>query len=146
MSFRVICMVRGGEAGRIVQEQAIQYAQQAKLPLVFLNIIDLSGLPLKNEGQSVPARAELTWLARVHLSQARMRAKSAGLKPETAIRYGPVLETTVGFLQESPTDRLFIGAPHPDDPQYAQRSERVREFASQLTQATGVEVVIASNN
>jgi hypothetical protein len=143
MSARVLCMVRGGEAGRRVQRQAIAYAQKAGLPLVFLHIIFLRGFAQEEILDLEPAQEELTWLARVTLSLARRRARAAGLQADTAIRIGPILETTIAFVKESPVDRIFIGSPAPDSPDYAGNIQRLREFAGQISEATGVQVIIA---
>jgi len=143
MNRRVVCMVRGGEAGRRVQRQAIAYAQKSGLPLFFLHIIYLRGLSLKDDAMMASARKEMTWLARVTLNLARTRARTAGLQADFAIRHGPIIETTIAFLNESPVDQLFIGSPLPDAPDYQENLLRVREFARQIYDATGVQVTIA---
>ena len=64
---------------------------------------------------------------------------------ETAIRFGPIIETTVAFLQESPVERLFLGSPYSNTPDYEDKLRRVREFAEQVSEATGVQVMIANS-
>ncbi|OGO28703.1 MAG: hypothetical protein A2Z16_07860 [Chloroflexi bacterium RBG_16_54_18] len=143
MNKRVVCMVRGGEAGRRVQRQAIAYAQKTGLPLFFLHVIYLRGLSLKDEALMASARKEMTWLARVTLNLARSRARTAGLQTDFAIRHGPIIETTIAFLNESPVDQLFIGSPSSESPDFQENLLRVREFAGQISDATGVQVTIA---
>lgn len=142
MNSRVVCMVRGGEAGRKVQRQAINYALNKNFPLVFLHIIYLGGLSDKEEALLESARMEMTWLARVTLNLARTRASRAGIQAEIAIRNGPILETTIAFLRESPVDRIFIGSPDEGAPGYLENSARLREFATRISEATGVPVSI----
>jgi len=142
MNSRVVCMVRGGEAGRRVQRQAISYSQNTGLPLVFLHIMYLRGLSLKNEALLDSARREMTWLARVTLNLARARARNAGLKADIIIRQGPILETTITFLQEGPVERIFIGSPSAENPDYQEKLIRVQQFAQQITAATGVQVIV----
>lgn len=143
MSSRVVCMVRGGEAGRRVQRQAINYAQKHGLPLVFLHIIYFRGLSVKEEALFESARMEMTWMARVTLNLARTRARRQGIQAEVAIRNGPILETTIKFLKEGPVDRIFIGSPVKDTPDFQENNSRLREFATQISELTGVQVSIA---
>ena len=142
MSSRIVCMVRGGEAGRQVQRQAIAYAQKTGLPLVFLHIINLRGLAQEEVLDLAPALEELTWLARVTLSLARRRAHAAGLQADTAIRIGPFLDATVAFLKEGPVDHLFLGSPSLGISPIEGNTQRVREFAEQISKATGVPVMV----
>lgn len=143
MNSRVVCMVRGGEAGRRVQRQAITYAQKHNSPLVFLHIIYLRGFSDRDKALSDPVRKELTWLARVTLNLARSRARSAGIQADIAIRYGPFLDTTIAYLKEGPVDRIFLGSPVEDSPAYMENLSRLREIAAQISEAAGVQVTIA---
>jgi hypothetical protein len=61
---------------------------------------------------------------------------------ETAIRYGPIYNTVVEFLKETQAKRLYIGSPRRHMPDYDERIARVEAFGAQITQATGVEVLV----
>ena len=47
MNKRVVCMVRGGEAGRRVQRQGIAYAQKTGLAPFFLPVLFFRGHTLQ---------------------------------------------------------------------------------------------------
>jgi hypothetical protein len=72
-------MVRGGEAGRRVQRQAIAYAQKTGLPLFFLHIIYLRGLSLKDEAMLASAkRNDLAGTCTLNLARSQRHRRSAG--------------------------------------------------------------------
>lgn len=138
----ILCLVRGGEAGRNTQEQAIVYARQTGKRLVFLHIINPSGYKLENEDLLEPVLQEQTWLARVSLSQARQRAERRGMKAEVAIRTGVFVETVQKYIREASVERVYLGMPRHDGDDYDARLERIRNFADQLSRDLGVEVAI----
>ena len=140
MNRKVVCMVRGGEAGRSTQEQAIAYAKKAERQLVFLQIINIDRLSLNGEEKILPTLTELTWLARINLSLARQRAARHGVKAEAAIKIGPIFESVVAYLKENQVERLFLGLPREDHEDYHFRLEQVNEFAGRISQATKVTV------
>ncbi len=143
MNSQVVCLVRSGEAGRETQQQAIHYAKTAGKELVFLHIIDLASYEIENEELRDSVHQELTWLARINLSQARQRAQRHGLKANIAIRNGTFFQTVTEYVRENPVNRLFIGLPRESQDEGKQRLERVQAFARRFTETTGVEVVIA---
>lgn len=143
MNKKVVCMVRGGEAGRDVQLQAIAYAQSHQLELVFVHVVNVDRFVFENEALKAPAIDELTWLARVILSLARRRALEAGIKAEIVILQGTALEQMRIFLEKTPAECVFIGAPFSGANHLEQRRERGAAFADQLHNLTGVDVIIA---
>ena len=139
---QVVCLVRGGEAGRFTQEQAIDYARQTGRKIVFLHIITPGGFQLENEDLLEPVLKEQTWLARVNLGQARQRAERRGMKGETAIRMGPFVETVLTYVQEQPVDRVYLGKPRQDTEDYEQRLARINAFIKRLADEGSVEAVV----
>ncbi len=143
MNTQVVCLVRGGEAGRETQQQAISYAKKAGKELVFLHIINLADFEIENKDLQDSVRTELTWLAHINLSQARQRAERHGLKANIAIRHGSFFDTVTNYVRENPVNRLYVGLPRQNREDNEKRLNRVQSFASRLTEITGVEVVIA---
>ena len=145
MNGKIVCMVRGGEAGRKVQEHAIKFAVENNKALIFVHIVDTQSLADGNGNLASAARDELTWLGRVTLSMARRRAEQAGIQVEIAILYGTIFEAISAYLNQNPAEQVFIGSPHPGSDNYAQRVERVKNFANRLRQVIGIPVQIVSN-
>lgn len=146
MKAKIVCMTRGGEAGRIAQNQAIADAQKNGKELIFLYVMDMRTLELSNEAYIDSAKQEMKWLARFNLSLAVKRALSAGVQAKTVVREGPVLETVQAVMTEFQAERLYIGSPHPEAPDYTARMAGVQKFAKQIEWLTGLEVVIAAGD
>lgn len=143
MKAKIVCMTRGGEAGRVAQDQAIANARQSGKEMIFLYVMDMRTLILSNKAYISSAKREMTWLARFNLSLAAKRAFSAGVQAKTVVREGPILETVQTVMAELQAERLYIGAPYRQLPDYETRMESVRKFARQIEWLTGVEVVVA---
>jgi len=142
MSGKVVCLVRGGEAGRIIQEKAIDYAGENNQKLVFLHVIDLQSMPLENEAILEAARRELSWLASFNLNLARKRAELAGIRTETIIRFGPVIGTVEGYVKEIQASSLFVGSPSRQIEGYEERLALVRKFTERISRDTNIPVVL----
>ena len=146
MSGSITCLVRGGEAGRTVQEQAITFAAENNKRILFAHVIDIT--PLDNQDISTikAMQSELEWLGNVILNMACRRAKLSGVSAEGVILYGTVLNAAIEHFSSHPTDAIFIGSPHPEIPDYPQKLERVYQFAGQLEEALDVSVKVAKDS
>ena len=80
MSKKIVCMIRGDESGRAVQDCVIDLVKGISGELTFLHVIDVSILSLENKQLEAPAREELTWLGRVIINLATERAQTAGVR------------------------------------------------------------------
>lgn len=107
----IVCATRGGAGSRAAQERAIKYAQQQECDLIFLYIIDASGIDEADERLKPAVKEELYWLGRTLLEIAQLRAKNANISSEVVIREGNVQEEISRYLQESSATILFLGAP-----------------------------------
>lgn len=144
MSESIVCMIRGGASGRLVQEQGIRLAKERGARLIFIHVVDVAGLGLENSALQEAARAEMTWLAWVTLNLANRRVRSSGVEVEQVIRYGNLFDSMLEYLKENPAQQLLMGSPHPDLPDYEERLAKVRQFARQIEDQTGILVDIVS--
>jgi nucleotide-binding universal stress UspA family protein len=138
MSKKIVCMIRGGESGRAVQDYAIDLVKGIDGELTFLHVIDVSRLSLENDQLEAPAREELTWLGRVTISLAMVRSRAAGVHGMGEIRYGQLREVIRTYVKNRPTDQLLLGATMPTVPDYEERLAGLKEFAHQLQAEIGV--------
>ena len=138
----IVCMIRGGEASRAVQERALALAQQDHKPVVFIHVTTMPSSVAANDALTQVAGRELSWLGQVVLSMARKRALARGVEVQTVMRFEPVYEAILTYLQENNADILLLGRPHVAIPDYEARYQQVQQFAQRLTEATGVAVEI----
>jgi nucleotide-binding universal stress UspA family protein len=145
MTGRVLCLVRGGEAGRKVQERAIAYARSQQKELTFLHVVDIRRIPTELEELQPAIRDEMFWLAHVTLSIARRRAASQGVNAKIDIISGSFFEAVLEYASDPQIEIVFMGSPHLGTPDYDERIKKVQRFAERLHQAANVEVVIVDS-
>lgn len=142
MELKIVCLIRGGEAGRAVQERAIELASMETRSLVFVHIIDLQALGIEVEAIIKPACEELTWIGRVLLNLALVRAKTNGVQAEGVLRFGFFREEVYNFLKETPASRLLLGETNPQIQDYEFRRKSFQEFALLIEGELNVSVEI----
>jgi hypothetical protein len=147
MNGKVMCLVRGGEAGRKVQEKAIAYARSNQKELVFLHVVDASRVSDEDELEELKSAVEdeLIWLAHVTLSMARRRATAQSVSSKIDIITGPFFDTVLNYATQPQIEVVFMGSPHSGAPDYDERLKRVKKFAERLQQAANVEVVVVDD-
>lgn len=141
---RIVCATRGGEAGRHTQEYAIALAKERGAALDFLSVFDPAFAGDLNKQLAAAVIAEQRWLGRALLGIASARAKQEGVKAGTEVRCGPVLQTIESYLREVDASTLVIGEPRLDSTLAMFQPNRVRNFADQVAEDTGVEVIVVT--
>lgn len=107
----IVVSTIGSESCRRAEKKGIELAKKEGAKLTFLYIVDtsfLSGIPRRVHGVN-GAEKELKRIGRIILERALERAVKKGVKAETAIRTGSVMEELQRFLRESKADLLLIG-------------------------------------
>lgn len=137
----IVCATRGGAGSRAVQEKAIKYAQQQECDLIFLYIIDVSGMDEADERLKPAVKEELYWLGRTLLQIAQRRAKNANISSEVVIREGNVQEEIRRYLRESSATILLLGAPR-GTTTATFGDDAVEQMASDIQDQSGVPVEI----
>ena len=141
---RIVCATRGGEAGRHTQEYAITLAKERGAALDFLSVFDPSSTGQLNKELTAAVIAEQRWLGRALLGIARARAKKEGVDAGSEVRCGPVLQTIEGYLKQVDASTLVIGEPRVNAALAMFQPTRVRDFADQVAEDTGVEVIVVT--
>lgn len=138
----VVCATRGGEGSRAAQEQAIQYAQEKDLKLIFIYVVDVNTLDEFDDSLLPAVKEELNWLGKSLLRIARNRAEQAGVAAEIVIREGDVRLAIEDFLQECHADLLFLGASRGTTANVF-GDDAIEQFAQRIQDESGVQVNIA---
>lgn len=135
----IVCATRGGEGSRAVQLAAINRAKETNHQLVFLYVVSPGHLADDRPVLESAVREELIWLGKALLNVAHRRAHDAGLKVQTIIREGNVLDEICAYVINNEVSLLFLGAPRGassklfgDDP--------VERLATDIHDRTGVPV------
>ena len=137
----IVCATRGGAGSRAVQEHAVRHARERGQNLIFLYVVDTSGLSEADETLREAVEIELDWLGRTLLRIAQIRAENEGTASTVVIRQGRVVAEICSFISEQAAELLLLGAPRGttasiigDDP--------LEILAERICQQTGVPVEV----
>ena len=137
----IVCATRGGAGSRAVQEQAVRHAIERGQNLIFLYVVDTSGLSEADETLREAVEIELDWLGRTLLRIAQIRAENEGTASTVVIRQGRAVAEICSFISEQAAELLLLGAPRGttasiigDDP--------IEILAERICQQTGVPVEV----
>ena len=138
----IVCATRGGEASRRTQERAIALARAGEASLIFLFVADTNFAQPSNPALAEVLADELERLGRGLLHIARTRAEEQGVSAEMIVRYGAVRQAIEDFLREVQASTLVLGAPGTGSETKAFSPEELPQFAQEVSNITGVEVVV----
>jgi predicted aconitase/predicted aconitase with swiveling domain len=136
----IVCAIRGGEASRITQEQAIERTKAGNHRLIYVYVVDLTTAGHLTASEAPMVQEELTWLGRVLLRMAQRRASQSGVQAEMYIGYGRVREAIETFLKEQKADLFLIGAPRAAVARDV--FQDVVQFARSIEERTGVKTEV----
>ena len=142
----VVCAMRGGEASRRVQEEAVALARREARDLVFLYVVDVDALergsPAGGRVLEEALRQELRWLGAALLRIARRRAARDGVEARIALREGVVSEEILACLSAQDAGCLLLGAPRGTTANVF-GDDAIERFAARIAEEAGTEVRIA---
>lgn len=137
----IVCATRGGAGSRAVQQTAIAYARESGSHLVFLYVVDTSGLEEFDDSLLPAVESEMRWIGRVILGIAQKRAENESIQTEVIVRSGNVQDEIVRFLAERSAARLYLGAPRGTTTNIF-GDDSIEQFARSIQHTSGVEVEI----
>ncbi|MGW8319111.1 MAG: universal stress protein [Candidatus Promineifilaceae bacterium] len=135
----IVCATRGGASSRAVQRKAIDYARERNQKLVFLYVVDASGLEGVEDILLPAVKSELYWLGRTLLKVAQKRAENMAVTAELEVREGNVQEQIIHFLEERSASLLLLGAPR-NSTASVFGDDAIERFAESIHQASWVPV------
>jgi nucleotide-binding universal stress UspA family protein len=139
----VLCATRGGEACRLTQQKAIDIALERGTELTFLYSVDVELAGPVNETLEEPLRGEMARLGRALLRMAQARARKRGVQAGAILLYGSVTKSIRDYVADKPASTLVLGAPRSGSGRKVFTSAGMKSFADEISQDTGMEVVIA---
>lgn len=143
MTGPIVCATRGGRVCRSTQERAIELAKEYDTKLIFLFVADPSFAGSVSAALAAALDDELERLGRSLLHIAQQRAREQGVDAEVVVRHGAVQPSIEDYVRQVEASMLVIGAPQTCSVPRTFSSEELNDFALDIKQATGVQVVIA---
>lgn len=138
---KILCATRGGEASRRTQDKVIAMAKEAGATILFLYIVDVEFLRLTARGvRPDVVLAEMEHMGEFLLAMACERAAAQGVKAETCLRHGPLLEALESAAREEGADAIAFG--RPAGPESSFSLTDLEHLAAQIEEDTGITTCI----
>jgi nucleotide-binding universal stress UspA family protein len=137
----IVCAVRGGPASQRTIARAITLAQETRLPLYFLYVVNLDFLSQTRTSRVHTISQEMHQMGEFILLMAREAAARQGISAEGVVRHGSVGEELIGLCHELEADYLVLGKPKVEQEDTVFTRDLLREFVSRTEEQTGATVV-----
>ena len=138
----VVCAIRGGPSSQHTIIRAIDLAQEKKLPLYFLYVVNLDFLAHTESSRTRLISKEMHEMGEFILCTAQEAAQEQGIIAEGIVRHGKVTEEIINLAKELYADYIILGQPEGVDEKDFFTLERLRRFSERLSLESGAEVII----
>ena len=139
----IVCAIRGGPASRPTIDKSIQLAEETKLPLYFLYVVNLDFLVHTSVGRTQGISKELHEMGEFILLTAQSQAEAKGIHAEGVVRHGMVREEITNHCQEIKANYVILGTPKHQQEENVFTHERLDAFGQQIENESGAKVVLA---
>jgi nucleotide-binding universal stress UspA family protein len=138
----IVCAVRGGPDSQPTISRAIVLAKEADLPLFFLYVVNLEFLERTASSRTSIISKEMAQMGEFILLTAQSKAEAQGIKTQSVIRHGHVVEEIAALCHEVSAAYLVIGQPrfHSEDNFFTATLHK--EFIQRIETQTGAKVVL----
>ena len=138
---KILCATRGGEASRRTQDAVIAMAKETDATVLFLYVVDVEFLRLTARGvRPDVVTTEMEHMGEFLLAMACERATAQGVKAETCLRHGPLLEALESAAREEGADAIAFGRPVGPDSSFSLTD--LEELTAKLEEDTGIKTCI----
>lgn len=138
---KILCATRGGEASRRTQDAVIAMAKEKGASILFLYIVDVEFLSLTARGvRPDVVTTEMERMGEFLLALACERAAAQGVKAETCLRHGPLIEALESAAREEGVDAIAFGRPVGRDSSFSLTD--LEHLATRIEKDTGIQTCI----
>jgi len=138
---KILCATRGGEASQSTQDAVIAMAKKEGASVLFLYIVDVEFLKLIAQGVRPDVVAtEMEHMGEFLLEMACERAAAQGVKAETCLRHGPLVDALESAAREEGVDAVAFGRPAGLDSSFSLTN--LEELAARIEEDTGIKTYI----
>jgi nucleotide-binding universal stress UspA family protein len=141
----IVCAIRGGPKSKPTIARAIELAQETKLTLHFLYIVNLDFLAYTESSRVRVIKEEMHEMGDFIVLAAQEKAENEGIKAEGAVRDGTVSEGIIEFSQEIEADYVVLGSPRAEHEENVFTRERFESFVAMVEEESGAKVVLSEN-
>jgi nucleotide-binding universal stress UspA family protein len=139
----ILCAIRGGPGSQATVAQAVSLAQQTKLPLHFLYVVNLDFLARTISSRTRTISEQMHQMGESILLAAAAEAEKQGISSETVVRQGDVSSQIIDVCHELGVDYLVLGRPQSQEEENVFTQPQIQEFVKNLEAQTGAKVVLS---
>ncbi len=138
----IVCAIRGGASSQPTITQAVHTAQETKLPVYFLYVLNLDFMKRGSHSRTQTISEEMQELGEFILLAAQSQAEQQGVKAEGVIREGHVVgDEIISLCRELKADYVVLGRPKETAEQNVFTHEQLDQFGRHIEQETGAKVI-----
>jgi nucleotide-binding universal stress UspA family protein len=137
----IVCAIRGGPHSQPTIRQAVTIAQQHKIPIYFLYVVNLDFLDHTEQSRTQVILQEMRAMGEFICLKAQIEAKREGAHAEITIREGNVTEEIIALCHEIEAEYVVLGRPHGEPDSNIFDLERLKKFGNRLETQTGATVI-----
>jgi hypothetical protein len=138
---KILCATRGGEASLRTQDAVIAMAKETGATVLFLYVVDVEFLKLTARGVRYDVvNAEMEHMGEFLLAMACERAAAQGVKAESCLQHGPLIEALESAVYTEGADAIAFGRPVGPDSSFSLSD--LEEMTAKLEADTGVKTYI----
>jgi nucleotide-binding universal stress UspA family protein len=138
----IVCAVRGGPSSQHTIDQAVALAQETRLPLHFLYVVNLDFLTHTITSRVRTISEQMRQMGESIVLAAQAQAAAQGVMAQTVVRHGEVGEKISELCQELNADYLVLGRPGDAGEENLFTQDRLALFHEQIEKETGATVIL----
>jgi nucleotide-binding universal stress UspA family protein len=140
----ILCPIRGGPSSQDTIAEAVALAQETRLPLHFLYIVNLDFLSRTTSSRVRTISEQMHLMGESILFAAQAQAEKQGIAAQGIVRQGDVGEEIVAACHELGADYLVLGRPQSQEEENVFTHAQLQAFVKRLEEQTGAKVVMPS--
>ncbi len=137
----ILCAIRGGPECLPTIAQAITLAQETRLPVHFLYVVNRDLLSSANGAQARAISGQIRQMGKSVLRTALALASTQGVTAQGVIRQGNVGNEIASLCRDLGADYLILGRPQAHEERNVFSEALLPQFIEQIEKQTGAKVV-----
>ncbi len=138
---KILCATRGGEASYRTQDAVIAMAKEHGATVLFLYVVDVEFLKLTMRAtRHDVVLTEMEHMGEFLLAMARERAEAQGVRAETCLRHGPLIDAIESAAREEGVDAIAFGRPVGPDSSFSLKD--LERLTARIEADTGIKTYI----
>jgi nucleotide-binding universal stress UspA family protein len=139
----ILCAIRGGPGSQATAAEAISLAQETRLPLHFLYVVNLDFLARTINVRTRTISEQMHMMGESILLAAQAQAEEQGVTAESVVRQGDIRQQIVEACHDLGADYLVLGRPQTQEADNVFTQAQIQELIGQLEEQTGAKVILS---